>query len=231
MTLNPINSESSADEPQLAVVVLCGGRSVRMGQDKANIAFGNETLLQRVCRLTAAVGNPVIVVAAANQDLPGLSDSVTVLRDELPDQGPLAGFVTALRFLATLDAPSRTAACSTVFLTSCDTPFLNVDVLRMLAHRLRSESPDFDGIVISHNQNSQPLQAVYRTRILATADGLLGAGKRSMHSLLCALNILTANATDYCELDPELRFLQNTNTPEELSAARAMLSVQDPARM
>ena len=60
-------------------IVLCGGHSKRMGQSKAWLPFGKERMLQRVVRILGAVVQPVIVVAAPNQDLPGLSTTVSVV--------------------------------------------------------------------------------------------------------------------------------------------------------
>ena len=51
-------------------VILCGGESRRMGRPKAWLPFGPETLLQRVVRLIGEVVNPLVVVAAPDQDVP-----------------------------------------------------------------------------------------------------------------------------------------------------------------
>ena len=57
-------------------IVLCGGRSTRMGVPKATLPFGPETMLQRVVRLLGAVVSPIVVVAAREQSLPELPDDV-----------------------------------------------------------------------------------------------------------------------------------------------------------
>ena len=57
-------------------IVLCGGRSTRMGTSKAMLPFGPETMLQRVVRLLGTVVSPIIVVAAPEQSLPKLPDEV-----------------------------------------------------------------------------------------------------------------------------------------------------------
>src|SRR6185436_21138576 len=74
-----------------AGIVLCGGRSTRMGVPKATLPFGNETMLQRVVRLLHTVVSPIIVVAARGQELPPLPEGVFVTRDERDQQGPLEG--------------------------------------------------------------------------------------------------------------------------------------------
>jgi molybdopterin-guanine dinucleotide biosynthesis protein A len=63
-------------------IVLCGGKSTRMGVPKATLPFGPETMLQRVVRLLGTVVSPVVVVAAQGQPLPKLPDEITVTHDE-----------------------------------------------------------------------------------------------------------------------------------------------------
>ena len=54
---------------RFAGIVLCGGKSSRMGRAKAELVFGDETMLQRVTRLLSRVVHRIIVVAAADQDM------------------------------------------------------------------------------------------------------------------------------------------------------------------
>ena len=85
-------------------IVLCGGKSTRMGVSKATLPFGPETMLQRVVRLLGTVVSPVVVVAAREQSLPELPDDITVARDEREQRGPLEGLragLTALPILST----------------------------------------------------------------------------------------------------------------------------------
>ena len=53
----------------IAGVVLCGGKSQRMGRSKADLVFGSETLLERVVRILQEVVDHVVVVTAPNQTL------------------------------------------------------------------------------------------------------------------------------------------------------------------
>src|SRR5829696_4122062 len=74
--------------PGVGGIVLCGGRSSRMGRPKAYLPFGNETLLQRTVRVLGEVVDPIVVVAAPDQDVPGLPPSVLVARDDREYLGP-----------------------------------------------------------------------------------------------------------------------------------------------
>src|SRR6476620_3094889 len=80
-------------------IILCGGKSSRMGRDKATLQFGRELMLQRVVRLLSKIvrQEDIIVVAAPNQSLPELPASVKVARDIRELCGPLQGLATGLR--------------------------------------------------------------------------------------------------------------------------------------
>src|SRR5579863_9982051 len=93
-------------------IVLCGGRSTRMGLPKATLPFGPETMLQRVVRLLGTAVSPIVAVAAREQVLPELPESVIVTRDEREQRGPLEGLRAGLRAL-----PS---SIGVAYVTSCD---------------------------------------------------------------------------------------------------------------
>src|SRR4051794_21124741 len=97
-------------------IVLCGGQSQRMGRPKAWLPFAGELLLPRVVRLVREAVAPVVVVAAADQELPPLPDEVQVVRDEQKGRGPLQGLAAGLASLA-----GRVEAA---YVSSCDVPFL-----------------------------------------------------------------------------------------------------------
>src|SRR6516162_8765549 len=84
---------------QIGGIVLCGGRSERMGRPKAWLPFGDELLLPRVVRLLRQAVDPVVVVAAPDQDVPPLPDGVAVVRDEAKGRGPLQGLAAGLAAL------------------------------------------------------------------------------------------------------------------------------------
>ena len=69
---------------QKGAIVLCGGKSSRMGRDKATLPFGPEQMLERVVRLVSQVAHPnnVVVVSAKEQQLPELPEQIIITRDE-----------------------------------------------------------------------------------------------------------------------------------------------------
>ena len=90
-----------------AGIVLCGGRSSRMGRPKAWLPFGNEFMLARVVRVLREAVDPVVVVAAPDQDVPPLPPAVRIIRDEIEGKGPLGGLAAGLAALPGVMTPSE----------------------------------------------------------------------------------------------------------------------------
>jgi molybdopterin-guanine dinucleotide biosynthesis protein A len=118
-------------------IVLCGGRSSRMGRPKAWLPFGVELMLQRVVRVVRAAADPVVVVAAPGQDVPPLPPEVEVVRDEVEGKGPLGGLAAGL---AALDGKADAA-----YLSSCDVPFLKPEFVERVVSFLGSGDRQVDG--------------------------------------------------------------------------------------
>ena len=97
-------------------IVLCGGKSTRMGVPKATLPFGTETMLQRVVRVLGAVVHPIVVVGAREQAIPELPAGVIVTRDERGERGPLEGLRAGLKALPD--------SVGIAYVTSCDVPLL-----------------------------------------------------------------------------------------------------------
>jgi len=186
-----------------AGIILCGGKSSRMGRPKAWLPFGEEVLLQRVVRILQTIFEPIVVVAAPNQALPALSDSVIVARDDCEFLGPLNGLAVGL---AVLQGRAEVA-----YLSSCDVPFLKTDFAARVVDRLADASicmPDFGGF-------KHPLAAVYRVDVLPVVRELIDAGKLRTMFLTERVPTRFVVAEDFADIDPGMVSLRNVNTPEE----------------
>src|SRR5262245_9059490 len=102
--------------PRVGGIVLCGGRSSRMGRPKAWLPFRGEFMLPRVVRILGEVVAPIVVVAAPGQDVPPLPSGIEIVRDPEEGRGPLQGLAAGLAALS-----ERVDAA---YLSSCDVPFL-----------------------------------------------------------------------------------------------------------
>jgi molybdopterin-guanine dinucleotide biosynthesis protein A len=193
-------------------IVLCGGRSSRMGRSKAWLPFGPELMLQRTVRIVRAVLDPVAVVAAPGQELPTLPEDVPVIRDEVEGRGPLQGLATGLQALQ--------ERADAVYLTSCDVPFLTAGFIqRVTSLLLESECstavPFVDG-------RFHPLAAAYRISILDPLRELMGTGRYAMKGLYDLVPTRKIEVHDLAEAD--LVSLRNVNTPEDYQAALRAIS-------
>lgn len=188
-------------------IVLCGGRSSRMGQSKALLPFGPEVMLQRVVRILGEAVRPIVVVAAVGQELPQLPDEVLIARDEREALGPLGGLAVGLGALR-----SRVEAA---YVTAVDAPLLRPEFVRQMIDLLG----EFDLAIPRDGKFHHPLAAVYRTRLEDDVRALLEANRLRPFFLLERVRAREVDIDELRAVDPELASLRNTNTPEDYAAA------------
>jgi molybdopterin-guanine dinucleotide biosynthesis protein A len=189
-------------------IVLCGGKSTRMGTPKALLPFGPETMLQRVVRLLDGVVAPVVVVAAPAQALPKLPPDDIVTRDEHEGRGPLEGLRAGLKVLPT------DVECA--YVTSCDVPLLEPGFIRQMLDFARG----YDIAVVEIDGFAHPLSAVYRRTVLPYVEELL-ANNRLRPAFLFEAVKTRRIRPEQMTADPELRTLRNLNTREDYEQALA----------
>lgn len=198
-----------------AAVILCGGRSRRMGRPKAWLPFGPEFLLTRVVRLVRQVAGPVVVVAAQDQELPALPSEVTLVRDAVADRGPLQGLAAGLAALPD--------GVEWAYATSTDAPFLQPAWIEALAARTEGVDlvlPEIGGF-------PQPLAALYRVpAVRPTIDRLLAADRLRPFFLAQEVRTRTLQEQDLRDADPGFATLRNLNTPEDYQEALTELGFE-----
>ncbi len=194
-----------SDRRQATGIVLAGGRSVRMGEDKANLEFSEQTLLSRAVQTVSRVC-PEVIIAGGEQSLAdGLVPGVRWVADPSGSVGPLAGVTAGLR-------AAHHDAC---LIVACDMPFLNPALLSHLIDRLGS----FDAVVpISHGV-SQYLHAAYSRSAAPAAQALLRLQARSVHQLVVRLQVLYLSEEHCSPFDPAGLSCFNMNTPADLNLA------------
>lgn len=196
-------------------IVLCGGKSTRMGTSKALLPFGAETMLQRVVRVLGDVVTPIVVVAAADQPLPELRADTILTRDERPGRGPLEGLRAGLKAL-----PAEVEAA---YVTSCDVPLLVPDFVRQMLAFVRG----YDVAVVEIDGFAHPLSAVYRRSTLPHVEHLLAHDRLRPVFLFDAVPTRRVRPNELTA-DPDLRTLRNLNTPEDYARALAAAGLAPP---
>jgi molybdopterin-guanine dinucleotide biosynthesis protein A len=181
---------------QAAGYVLVGGRSSRMGRDKALLPHGESTLASHVAsRVLEATGNVSLVGDPDRYRHLGYP----VIPDRMPGNGPLSGVVGAL------------AACpgDWALVTACDMPNLTVDFLKELLDVASGTEGMVDCVAPRSDRGRVPLCAVYHRRALPLLDSFLNHKFLCMQDALAGLETRTINVLDS-------KLFANMNTPEDL---------------
>lgn len=197
-------------------IVLAGGKSTRMGTSKALLPFGSETMLQRVVRILSGVVSPIVVVAAADQELPGLPDAVSVTHDERDARGPLEGLRAGLKAL-----PDDVDAA---YVTSCDVPLLVPGFVTQMIDLARG----YDVAVMEIDGFPHPLSAIYRRTTLPHVEDLLAHDRLRPVFLFERVRTRRVQPAEITS-DPDLRTLRNLNTREEYEQALAFAGLSPGA--
>lgn len=215
MSVPPAGERAQGVIPGLGAVVLCGGKSTRMGRPKAWLPFGGEALLSRVAARIAEAASPLVVVAAPDQEVPPLPPGARIVRDAVSGRGPLQGILAGLSALEGLAAAA--------FVSSTDAPFLHPELVRRL-EALRAEG-DHDVAVPRAQGHYHPLAAVYRTSVRAVVQDLLDSDLRRPFFVFERTRARFAEEADLLAgealraADPHLWSLRNINTPDEYEEA------------
>lgn len=194
---------------QTGGIILCGGKSSRMGRDKATLPFGPELMLNRVIRLLSEVVEQknIVIVAAPGQQLPRLPAGVTVTHDRRPDHGPLEALSAGLTCLN-----DNVAAA---YVTSCDAPLL----VPAFAARMFDVLDQYDIAVPRDVEHFHPLAAVYRRSVLPAVEKLLLADRLRPQFLFDEVNTRFVEVDTLRDVDAQLQTLMNLNRPDDYQAA------------
>lgn len=192
-------------------VVLAGGRSVRLGRDKALVELAGRSLIERVIDRVSTLGNEVIVVASRANSLPDLG--VRKVADVYPNKGPLGGIYSGLK-------AAHTHHCLVV---GCDMPLLN---LALLGH-LMCLAPGFDIVVPRVGGNLEPLHAVYARTCLQSIDDALKHDRLQVQSFFDRVKVRYVEDAELREFDPEHLSFFNINSQSDLERAQALLEKEE----
>ncbi|MBA3921928.1 MAG: molybdenum cofactor guanylyltransferase [Nostocaceae cyanobacterium] len=198
----------------LTAIVLAGGQSSRMGQDKALIPIQGVPLLQLVCTQAIGCADTVYVVTPwqeryryllpANcqfiQEVPLTSSENTTL-----PHGPLVGFAQGLAQVQT----------EWVLLLACDLPRLRLEVLQEWASGLDLVDDDAVAVLTHHAKGWDPLCGFYRRSCLPKLQEFIARGGRSFQGWLAEHPVQALTLTDS-------QMLFNCNTPQDLAAVNQL---------
>ena len=199
------------DHCEITAVVLAGGRSSRLGVDKAGLKLDNaKTLLEGVVDKVKCLSTDVVVVADAVIEL----DGTRRVNDVLPGGGSLCGLYSGLM-------AARYPRCLVV---ACDMPFLNLRLLRYMIER----PCDYDVLVPllgerAHSLELHPLHAIYTKHCLVAIEQVFASGSKKIRDLYPLVKTVYLNKKEVAAFDPDGLSFFNINTPQDLARARAIV--------
>jgi molybdopterin-guanine dinucleotide biosynthesis protein A len=198
--------------------VLAGGRSTRMGRPKASLEWHGSTLLHRVTGIVSrAVGGPVVVVRAPDQELPALPPGVRVVEDAAEGRGPLQGLAAGLAAVA--------GEADVAYVSSTDVPLLHPAFVRAVVRAATREDVDV-ALPVVHGFR-HPLAAAYGTSLVPAVEELIAEDRMRPAFLFERSRVRELTEDDLlsdrelAEADPGLLSVLNLNEPDEYERARA----------
>jgi molybdenum cofactor guanylyltransferase len=190
---------------EFAAVILVGGKSSRMGRDKALIEVQGKSLLEKICLLACQCTDEVYVITPwvekYQQIVPKNCQIIQEFLSPEEDKphGPLIGFAQALTHLDT----------DWILLLACDLPNLTPSVIQQWSSYLEIMPPDAIALLPKSSKGWEPLCGFYRHRCLPMLDDYISRGGRSFQQWLEESIVQELPVSDR-------QLLFNCNTPADL---------------
>ena len=197
--------EGSGSGPaDLTGFVLAGGKSTRMGSDKAYLRFEGETLLSRALSTLDTVAREVRIVGSCEK----FSRLALVVEDIFPERGPLGGIHAAL----------RSSNSDLNLMLAVDMPFVSASLLHFLTEKAWA-APRAVVVVPKCDGRCQPLCAIYRREFADVAEAALMAGRNKINPLFETVPTHLIDAEELLRAGFSSAMFRNLNTPEDVAVS------------
>jgi molybdopterin-guanine dinucleotide biosynthesis protein A len=189
-------------------IILAGGKSQRMGRNKAFLDAGGVPLFERVYVVFRKLFSEIIIVA--NDARPFERYEALLRNDIIVNKGALGGLYTGLFYSSTYHA----------FCSACDMPLLNPQVIKYMTEG----RDDYDVIVPKTADGLHPLHAIYSKNCLDPMRQLLERDDLRIVNFFQQVRVRYIEETEIKEFDPHMRSFINVNTEEQMEALRNILT-------
>jgi len=194
---------------QVTGVILAGGKSKRMGLDKATLKIGNRFLMDFPLKILSNIFSEILIVTSPSQllTLKSLfaSRKVTFVSDLIPDHGALGGIYTALNY-------SKTPY---VFVCACDMPFLNSSFIRYMIKIING----YDIIIPESSRMLETLHAIYKQSCFEAIKHFLLQDRNKIIDFFPEVFVYKIPKPLIKTYNKNEKMFKNLNTPEELKRA------------
>ncbi len=186
----------------IAALILLGGQSSRMGQDKAFVCYEGQPLLQRVYQVALAYSQKVYIVTPWPERYETLlTEDYEVILEKEPNQGPLVALSQGL-----LEIPFEW-----IWLLACDLPRLQPTLIQRWQSRLTNVSDQVLAVVPQYQSRWEPLCGFYRCCGYSCLKEFIAQGGRSFQRWLTHIPVESIELSE-----KESQILLNCNQPKDL---------------
>jgi molybdopterin-guanine dinucleotide biosynthesis protein A len=191
-------------------VILAGGKSRRMGRDKAFLPFGKGMLIERVIEVIQQVTEDALLITNAPE--PYRRFGLPMYSDVIPEAGSLGGIYTGL-----VAAKTAYSLC-----LACDMPFVKPEFLRFLC----ATAAEADVVIPRNTEDFQPLCAVYSQGCREPIRQKIEAGRLKITGFFDQVCVRVIEGEPLARFDPHDVMFFNANTPEEYAQAQRLLEAE-----
>lgn len=183
------------DNQKISCIILAGGRSSRLGANKALVPLNDKPLISYILDVVEYIFDDIVVVS---RDELGLSTKASIVLDKSDVYSPISGVLEGIKHISNFS----------FFLVACDMPFIDMAVVREL---LAKHDDSRDCTVAKSSKGLEPLCAVYKNKLFESAEPT-----QSIQSLITKSSFMPVDVPD--------EFVFNVNTPEELEEAERRIA-------
>src|SRR3990170_2474109 len=176
-------------------VVLAGGKSTRMGRNKALLPCGGKTLVEMVCEKLNLVFPRILLSVHQEEAYAGLHFSMVT--DRYAEIGPIGGITSVLE-----------SGEDKIFCAACDMPFLNPDLIEFIC-----QFSGFDAVLPVWRGKTEVLHALYSRDLLPAFQESISRGRYRITDALADARVKHVDAEQIWPIDPNGLSFRNLNTP------------------
>jgi molybdenum cofactor guanylyltransferase len=207
-----MNQTDQSGRQRLGGIILAGGKSRRMGTDKAELRLNGLTFVEHLVSRFRSMGLPLVIVGSSKaacklDQMASAHARILLANDQRTDAGPLEGIRVGLSELEKF--------AEFGFVISCDSPLMKLEVAEYLLNKIGSSQAS----VPRSKTEIYGTTAVYRTDIHRLIEQELSEGNHSVKYMLSRLDAQFVDVDELRAVDPKLVTLININTPQEYQAA------------
>lgn len=211
----------SVQENPLPVIILCGGRSRRMGTDKFRLPLGSGTVLSLIEDSFSKIATHQIIVVGRDATPPPSRRTPIIVHDEGLDLGPMEGLRVGL-------SHCRKIGAAIAMVTTGDAPIVSIRFYQFMIDALLRDKA-LQGVVPFVDDTWHPLTAVYRTEIVDLVSRRIEREEFRVKDLVNVLNVLKLTRDTIEAYDPGLQSIRNVNTRDQYLQMRSeMESSSEP---